>query len=75
MECAGLLLVNTYLSLRLPLTSDEPPILVDLAAVRWVREMDCGIQFLFIQPPQLNRLEQFLASSVKSEGPPRSSDR
>ncbi|MGZ8422902.1 MAG: PilZ domain-containing protein [Nitrospira sp.] len=75
MECAGQLSVNTYLSLRLPLTSDEPPILVDLAAVRWVREKDCGIQFLFIQPPQLNRLETFLASSVKSEGPPGSSDR
>ena len=75
MECAGLLSVNNYLSLRLPLTSDEPPILVDLAAVRWVREMDCGIQFLSIQPAQLNRLEKFLAASVKSERPPGSTDR
>jgi c-di-GMP-binding flagellar brake protein YcgR len=67
MECAGELSINTYLSLRLPLVAAETPILVDLAAVRWVRETSCGIQFLSIQPPQLNRLQAFLASSEQSE--------
>jgi hypothetical protein len=75
MECADQLSVNTYLSLRLLLTDEEPPVLVDLAAVRWVRGKDCGIQFLSIQPLQLHRLEQFLASPVDSERPPGSSDR
>jgi hypothetical protein len=67
--------VNNYLSLRLTLASDDPPILVDLAAVRWVREKECGIQFLSIQPAQLLRLHKFLALSEKSELPPLSSDR
>jgi hypothetical protein len=69
-ESAGRLSVNTYLSLRLLLAPEEPPILVDLAAVRWVRDEHCGIQFLSIQPPQLNRLENFLASSMTAEAPP-----
>ena len=55
--------VNTYLSLRLLIAREEPPILVDLAAIRWVRDQECGIQFLSIQQPQLNRLQEFLASS------------
>ena len=61
MESAGRLSINTYLSLRLLVAAEEPPILVDLAAVRWVRDTQCGIQFLSIQPPQLDRLESFLA--------------
>ena len=69
-EHAPHLSVNTYLSLRLLLTSSDPPILVDLAAVRWVGEKECGIKFLSIQPTQLSRLENFLASSLKTDRPP-----
>lgn len=75
MECASLLSINTYLSLRLLLASEGPPILVDLAAVRWVRDTQCGIQFLSIQPPQLNRLQEFLDSTEKFKQPPSSPDR
>ena len=75
MECAGQLSVNTYLSLRLLLASNEPPILVDLAAVRWVRDRHCGIQFLSIQPLQLSRLQNFLAFSEQFETPRLSIDR
>ncbi len=60
-EGVGRLSVNTYLSLRLLLALEEPPILVDLAAVRWVRDTQCGIRFLSIQPSQLKRLQTFLA--------------
>ena len=73
-ECADQLSVNTYLSLRLSLAHEEPPVLVDLGAVRWVRGKERGIQFLSIQRLQLNRLETFLAS-VDSERPPEPSDR
>lgn len=69
-ERACHLSVNNYLSLRLTLASDDPPILVDLAAVRWVGEKECGIQFLSIQPVQLLRLHKFLSSAEKSEPPP-----
>ncbi|MBI4000899.1 MAG: PilZ domain-containing protein [Nitrospira defluvii] len=75
MECARELSVNTYLSLRLLLASEEPPILVDLAAVRWVRDKECGIHFLSIQPLQANRLKIFLAPSDKPNGPPESTNR
>ena len=74
-ENARHLSVNTYLSLRLFLASVDPPILVDLAAVRWVREKECGVQFLSIQPPQLSRLEKFLASSKKAGKPPKPTNR
>lgn len=69
-EHARHLSINNYLSLRLILGSDDPPILVDLGAVRWVREKECGIQFLSIQPDQLLRLHKFLASAEKSKSPP-----
>ena len=74
-EHARHLSTNNYLSLRLTLASDDPPILVDLAAVRWVRDQECGIQFLSIQPAQLLRLHKFLASAETSELPPLPNDR
>ena len=75
MECADPLPVNTYLSLRLLTSSDEPPILVDFAAVRWVRGKECGIQFLSIQPQQASRLHKFLRPSDKPEEPPEPTHR
>jgi len=74
MESAHQLAVNTYVSLRLFIAPKEMPILVDLAAVRWVRGEACGIHFLSIQPPQVTRLQKFLASSKKSEQPSPSDD-
>jgi hypothetical protein len=69
-ECARPLPVNTYLSLRLLISPTEPPILVDLAAVRWVREKECGVHFLSVQPPQAERLKKFLASTAPPNNPP-----
>ena len=68
-ECARPLPVNTYLSLRLLISPTEPPILVDLAAVRWVREKECGVHFLSVQPPQAKRLKKFLASAAPLNNP------
>jgi hypothetical protein len=74
-EHARRLPANTYLSLRLLLDAEDSPILVDLAAVRWVGDRECGIQFLSIEPAQLIRLHKFLGSSEQSEAPPLSNDR
>ncbi|WHZ14509.1 MAG: hypothetical protein OJF52_001348 [Nitrospira sp.] len=62
MECTDPPSVNTYLSLRIVVSSTEAPILVDLAAVRWSCEKKCGIHFLSIRPPQAERLHKFLAA-------------
>lgn len=69
-ECTHPLPVNTYLSLRLLISPTEPPILVDLAAVRWAREKESGIHFLSVQPPQAQRLKKFLASTAPPNNPP-----
>lgn len=62
--------VNTYLSLRLIISAHELPILVDLAAVRWVRGTNCGVHFLAVQPLQAQRLRAFLASASPRHQPP-----
>lgn len=71
-ETAEELPVNTYLSLRLIISPNELPILVDLAAVRWVRGTNSGVHFLAIQPLQAQRLRTFLASarSLPDQSPP-----
>ena len=74
-ECASRLPVNTYLSLRLVIFPDEPPILVDLAAVRWADETQCGVQFLSVQPQQAERLQHFLASPIPLEDSPSPEER
>lgn len=62
--------VNTYLSLRLQVSSNDLPILVDLAAVRWARGTNCGVHFLSVQPHQVARLQTFLASASSRTEPP-----
>ncbi len=55
--------VNTYLELRILPSPGELPILIDLAAVRWVHGQECGIQFLAIHPPHGERLRKLLQLS------------
>ncbi len=69
-ECTSHLPVNTYLSLRLLISPDKLPILVDLAAVRWTRGTTCGVHFLSMQPLQAARLRTFLASATPPKQPP-----
>lgn len=63
-ECAHQLPVNTYLSLRLLISPNEMPILVELAAVRWTNGSACGIHFLSLQPLHTARLRTFLTSAT-----------
>lgn len=69
-ECTDHLPINTYLTLRLLISPDELPILVDLAAVRWTRGTNCGVHFLSFQPAQAERLQTFLATAAAQKPPP-----
>ncbi|MBS0169027.1 MAG: PilZ domain-containing protein [Nitrospira sp.] len=73
-ETAQELPVNTYLSLRLILSPNDLPILVDLAAVRWVHGTNFGIHFLAIQPLQAQRLRTFLATARSLPDQPPSAE-
>ena len=52
--------LRSYLQLRLMPSHTDTPILIDLAAVRWVREQDCGIHFLSLRPDQQERLARLI---------------
>lgn len=52
--------VRSYLQLRLMPSHTDTPILVDLAAVRWVRGQDCGIRFLSLRPDQQEKLARLI---------------
>jgi hypothetical protein len=51
--------VNSYLELRI-ITAEKLPILIDLAAVRWVENLECGIQFLALHQQHADRLTKLL---------------
>lgn len=52
---------GTYLNLRLYLPGSPVPMVVRLAAVRWVQGWDFGVTFLNMQTEELQRLNQHLA--------------
>jgi hypothetical protein len=55
-ESVTLVPVTTYLELRLEVSLMGPPILVDLATVRWVRDRQLGLEFLSLRPEHQARL-------------------
>jgi hypothetical protein len=59
-ESATLVPVSTYLELRLEVSLMGPPIVVDLAAVRWVREGHLGLEFLSLRLEHQARLQQIV---------------
>lgn len=59
-ESRDIVPVATYLELRLQVSREEPPILVDLAVVRWVRGSQLGVQFLTLQPEHQARLQRIV---------------
>lgn len=59
-ESPTLVPVTTYLELRLQVSLQGPPILVDLAAVRWVRGRHLGIEFLRLEPEHQARLQRIV---------------
>lgn len=53
---------GSYLTVRLLLTDNARALVIDLAAVRWVRMHYVGIEFLRLPALELRRLEQFLTA-------------
>ena len=52
--------VGVYLQLTMQLREREEPILVDLAAVRWVAATRFGVEFIKIRPEERERLKKFV---------------
>ena len=51
-------LVNTYLELWLQISPTAPPMLVELAAVRWAGDREFGIEFLSLRPEDKAKLQE-----------------
>jgi hypothetical protein len=51
----------TYVSLDIDLlnVTDEGPVAIELAGVRWVSERRCGLEFIRIRPDMLMKLRAF----------------
>jgi PilZ domain len=56
------------LTLLLNLPGDEPPVEVRLAAVRWMKDNNVGIEFLKVKADDRVSLDVFLASQSKLQG-------
>lgn len=52
---------GAYLALSLILTEGQPPLDIELAAVRWVKGRAFGVQFMFMSP----EADQRLATHIK----------
>lgn len=52
--------IGVYLQLTIQLRESEGPILVDLAAIRWVSARRFGVEFIKIRPEEGERLKQFV---------------
>ena len=51
---------HCYLELRLHVSHADMPIVVDLAAVRWVLRGHVGVDFLSMRPEHQTRLQQII---------------
>lgn len=58
---------GTHLALRLYLSPGDPPVAVELAAVRWSMGQDCGVEFLRIPDEAQARLARFLYAQAKDQ--------
>jgi hypothetical protein len=52
--------VNTYLELWLQISPTVPPILVELAAVRWAGDRELGIEFLALRREHIVKLKEII---------------
>lgn len=52
--------VSTYVSLSIDLLSGEEPVNIELAGVRWVSELRCGLEFIRVSPDMLVKLRAFV---------------
>jgi len=60
LESVAQIPVNSYLELWLEISPTDPRIFVDLAAVRWLKDQQLGIEFLSVRPEQKAQLERII---------------
>lgn len=59
-ECDRAVREGSYVTIRVLLPDNARSLIVELAAVRWVREQCFGVEFLRLPASEQTRLEQFL---------------
>jgi hypothetical protein len=57
--------VNSYLELWLEISPTDPRIFVDLAAVRWLRDQQLGVEFLSVRPEHKAQLQRIIQQSTE----------
>lgn len=62
LETKRAVLEGSYLTVRLLLPDNPRALVIDLAAVRWVRTHYFGIEFLRLPASELHRLQHFLTA-------------
>ncbi len=53
---------GNYMELRISPPDYEPPIQVGLAAVRWVKGQESGLEFISMEPEEQRRLRGFVST-------------
>ncbi len=61
-ECERKVLEGSYVTVRLWLPDQVRALVIELAAIRWVREHYFGMEFLRLPAPDRSRLCQFLSA-------------
>lgn len=57
---------QSYLSLQVDMLNGTDPVLIELAAVRWVSGYQCGVEFIRMAPEMATRLRSFVALLEKT---------
>jgi PilZ domain len=57
---------QSYLSLQVDMLNGTEPVLIELAAVRWVSGYQCGVEFIRMAPEMTTRLRSFVALLEKT---------
>jgi PilZ domain len=57
---------QSYLSLQVDMLNGTEPVLIELAAVRWVSGYQCGVEFIRMAPEMATRLRSFVALLEKT---------
>ncbi len=62
MRQRGGVYIGKYLALQISLPGQEATLKVDLAAVRWAKGQEFGLEFLAIRSEEEERLRRFLST-------------
>jgi hypothetical protein len=55
-----------YITLRIAIDPQSPPVLIEMGKVRWSSPTDFGVEFLIVPSKDLDRLQRFLRTVTVS---------